>query len=66
MKPLTYYDLLVALKELTEDQLDMSVSVLIDGELYGITDTIISSELPVSLQLEICDVVGETQPLLVS
>ena len=62
MCPLSYRQLLVALQELTEEQLDMSVSVLLDDEVLSIYDTIVASELPDGEEL--LDVVEENQPLL--
>jgi hypothetical protein len=62
MRPLSYRQLFVALQELTEEQLDMSVSVLLDDEILSIYDTIVASELPDGEELY--DVVEENQPLL--
>jgi hypothetical protein len=65
MKPFTYRDLFVALCALTVDEFEMSASVLIDGEVYGIMDTMLASELDLNHYSDVLDVVEGNQPLLI-
>lgn len=61
--PLTYRQLFEALKELTEEQLDSSVSILDGDECIPVYQTILFSELPESMQEDMD--LDESQPLLV-
>lgn len=68
MKPITFRQLRDALNELTEDQLDASVSVadLEDHEIYSIFDTMLLSSLPEKHRKEFLDVLeDENHPLLI-
>jgi len=68
----TYRELLVALQELSEDQLDMTVSIY-DQQTNEVvrpirvlhTMTFVVSNLPVRHQIELDGVVENDQPLLV-
>jgi hypothetical protein len=62
MNPLTYRKLLEALPELTEEQLDMSVTIVLDDEMYPIWDTHMAWDL-----LEITSgVLQPDQPILLA
>ena len=65
MKPLSYRQLKTALNELTEEQLDSSVTVIdtTNQEGYSVMDTIIFSELSPEIQDEMD--LDENQPCLI-
>lgn len=67
MKPLTYRELLAALQELSNDQLDMSVTVYASDECeaYPVLDTFVVSEMHESIQDELDGVLEGEQPVLV-
>ncbi len=62
MKPLSYRQVRDALLELTEEQLDMTASVLLEDEVIPIYQTILFCELPDELQEEVD--LEECHPLL--
>ena len=65
MKPVTYRQLLDALNELSEEQLDMTVLVLNqDNELLPLEDYQAASWVD-CYEEELSDVVDEEQPLLI-
>jgi len=63
----TYRELLAALQELSEDQLDMTASTYdpTTNEVVPISETFVVSELPIRHQIELDGVVENDQPLLV-
>lgn len=63
----TYRELLAALQELSEDQLDMTASTYDPNthEVVPISETFIVANLPVRHQIELDGVVENDQPLLV-
>ena len=64
--PTTYRELKIAINELTEEQLDMSVTVLDDelGEMLPIADLMLFSEMPPEIQDN--HDLDENQPLLIT
>lgn len=57
-----YRELLDALNELTEEQLNMSVTVLFSGHTFcEATDTMLSDEI----DKEAVDIVGENHPIII-
>ena len=65
MRPVTYRQLLDALNELSEEQLDMTVLVLNqDNELSPLEDYQVASWVD-CYEEELLDVVDEEQPLLI-
>lgn len=63
----TYRELLAALQELSEDQLDMTASTYDPdtNEVVPISETFVVGNLPVRHQIELDGVVENDQPLLV-
>ena len=61
----TYRYILEALKELSDEQLDMTAYVYYTGEVIPITDTFIVLNLPDNHRLELDGVVEDEQPLFV-
>lgn len=67
MKPLTYRQLLAALKELGDEQLDMSVTVINAGEheAYPVQDVSLVSELDEDVLDEWDGTLEDSQPVLI-
>ncbi len=67
MKPLTYRQLLAALKELPEESLDMSVTIIDPSasEAYPAYETTFVSELPIRVREDFEEVLDLAQPVLV-
>lgn len=67
VKPLTYRQLLEALKELPEESLNMTVTVIdaSASEAYPVYETTLVSELPTRLRQEFEDSLDLDQPALV-
>lgn len=62
---MTYRELLIALQELTEDQLDSEVAIF-DGDIsiYALEDTVLSCEMKDDDNLCL-DMLGRNYPILV-